>query len=259
MGLVSRYFTTWVCFLYQQLKEINWSPEVDQVLATQPIAFKEKYPTTYSIIDASEVFIETPSDLFMQSSTWSNYKHHNTAKVLIGCTPNGVISFVSPLYVGGISDVELTKVSGFLDTLNGKKGVSVMADRGFTVRDVLQEKGVSLNIPPFMENRQQLPAEEVQRGRKIASLRIHVEREIGRIKNYRIIGTTFPVSMIHLADMVVSVCAWLTNFEPVLVPPPVDDHEEDKVDQYFKSVLDSESESEYDADTEFTDEEDSSD
>ena len=134
-----------------------------------------------------------------------------------------------------------------------------MADRGFTVRDVLQEKGVSLNIPPFMENRQQLPAEEVQRGRKIASLRIHVERAIGRIKNYRIIGTTFPVSMIRLADMVVSVCAWLTNFEPVLVPPPVDDHEEDKVDQYFKSVLDSESESEYDADTEFTDEEDSSD
>jgi len=259
IGLVSKYFTTWVCFLYRQLKELNWSPEVDQVFATQPMAFKEKYPTTYCIIDASEVFIETPSDLFMQSSTWSNYKHHNTAKVLIGCTPNGVISFVSPLYVGGISDVELTKVSGFLDMLDGKKGVSVMADRGFTVRDLLEEKGVRLNIPPFMENRQQLPAEEVRRGRGIASLRIHVERAIGRIKNYRIIGTTFPVSMIRLADMVVSVCAWLTNFEPALVPPPVDDHEEDKVDQYFKSVLDSESEFEYDADSELTDEEESSD
>lgn len=35
--------------------------------------------------------------------------------------------------------------------------------------------------------------------------------------------------MIHLADMVVSVCAWLTNFEPVLV----DNQAEDKV---FKSV-----------------------
>ena len=254
IGLVSRYFTTWVCFLYQQLKEINWSPEMEQVFATQPMAFKDKYPTTYSIIDASEVFIETPTDLFMQSSTWSNYKHHNTAKVLIGCTPNGAISFVSPLYVGGISDVELTKVSGFLDTLDGKKGASVMADRGFTVRDMLSEKGVSLNIPPFMENRQQLPAEEVQRGRKIASLRIHVERAIGRIKHYRIIGTTFPVSMIRLADMVVSVC--VTNFEPVLVPSPVDGHEEDEVDQYFKSVLGSESEMEYDADTELTDEED---
>lgn len=41
-------------------------PEVDQVFATQPVAFKEKYPTTYCIIDASEVFVETPSDLFMQ-------------------------------------------------------------------------------------------------------------------------------------------------------------------------------------------------
>lgn len=53
--------------------------------------------------------------------------------------------------------------------------------------------------------------------------------------------------------------AWLTTFEPVLVPPPIDNHEEDKVDQYFTSVLQSESECEYDADSELTDEEDSSD
>ena len=107
-----------------------------------------------------------------------------------------------------------------------------------------------------MENRQQLPAEEVQRGGGIASLH---RRAIGCIKNYRIIGTTFPVSVIRLADMVVSVCAWLTNFESVLVPPPVDNHEEETVDQYFKSVLDSESECDYNADSELTDEEDSSD
>ena len=62
--------------------------------------------------------------------------------------------------------------------------------------------------------------------------------------------------MIHVADMVVSVCAWLTNLEPVLVPSVVGDHEEDEVDQYFRSVLDSESEIEYDANTELTDEED---
>lgn len=69
-----------------------------------------------------------------------------------------------------------------------------MADRGFTVSNMLEEKAISLNIPPFMENRQQLSTEEVQLGRKIASLHIHVERAIGRIKNYRIIGITFPVS-----------------------------------------------------------------
>ena len=76
------------------------------------------------IIDATEIFIQSPSDLVMQSSTWSNYKHHNTGKVLIVCTPNGAVSYVSELFVGSISDVELTKVSGFLNTLDGKTGVS---------------------------------------------------------------------------------------------------------------------------------------
>ena len=83
---VSRYFTTWICFLYKYLTEINWMPSVEQVLGTLPSAFVEHYPTTYKIIDGSEIFIQTPSDLQMQSSTWSSYNHHNTAKFLIGCT-----------------------------------------------------------------------------------------------------------------------------------------------------------------------------
>ena len=113
----SRYFTTWVCFLYHHLKEINWIPSTDQVWSTLPPIFKERYPTTYTIIDATEIFIETPTDLHMQSSTWSQYKHHNTFKCLVACTPNGVIFFVSPLYVGSISDVELTECCGLLDIL----------------------------------------------------------------------------------------------------------------------------------------------
>ena len=79
--------------------------------------FNEKYPSTYAIIDGSEIFLETPTDLCMQSSTWSNYKHHITAKFLVACTPNGCISYISPLYVGSISDVELTRTSGFLTQL----------------------------------------------------------------------------------------------------------------------------------------------
>ena len=254
VGLASKYFATWVCFLYQHLKEIDWTPSTEQVAATLPVGFKDKYPSTYCIIDASEIFLETATDLFMQSSTWSNYKHHNTAKVLVCCTPNGCISYISPLYVGGISDVELTKVSGFLNTLDGKCGVSVMADRGFTVRDVLKQKGVSLNIPPFMEGRRQLPPEEIQKGRQIASLRIHVERSIGRIKTYKILGGNFPLSMIRIANQIVSVCAWLTNFQPALIPLPADSSEDD-VDNYFKSVLLSDTETEYDADCELSDNE----
>ena len=144
---VSRYFTTWICFLYYHLQEIDWMPSIEQVMGTLPPAFQERYPTTFAIIDASEIFIETPTDLHMQSSTWSNYKQHNTAKFLIACTPNGCVSFVSPLYIGSISDTELTRVSGFLSCLPDKPGISIMADRGFTVQDMLKEIGAELNIP----------------------------------------------------------------------------------------------------------------
>lgn len=153
----------------------NWFPNKEQVLLTLPSTFRQKYPTTVAILDASEVFIETPSDLMLQSTSWSSYKHHNTLKFLVVCTPNGAISYISPAYLGSVSDPALTEDCGFLEKLDGMNGMSVMADRGFTIAESLQRYGVELNLPPFMEGRAQLPAEEVQIGRTIASLRIHVE------------------------------------------------------------------------------------
>ena len=70
---VSRYLTTWICFLYHHLSEVEWMPTVEQVAGTLPEAFKGKFDTTFAIIDGSEIRLETPSDLYMQSSTWSEY------------------------------------------------------------------------------------------------------------------------------------------------------------------------------------------
>ena len=102
-------------------------PTVSQMKATLSHAFKENYHNTYAIIDASEFFLETLSDLRLQSSTWSNYKHHNTATLLIACTPNGAISYISSLYVGLISNVVLTHVPGLISKLPMNEGASVMA------------------------------------------------------------------------------------------------------------------------------------
>lgn len=115
-----------------------------------------------------------------------------------------------------------------------------MADRGFTIKDLLDKKGVSLNIPPFMDGRQQLPSSDVQLGRSIASFRIHVERAIGRIKRFAILQGTFPLSMARLANQIVCICAWLTNFHPVLISQPTETVED--VDRYFLSLSDSDSE-----------------
>ena len=50
-------------------------------------------------IDCSEVFIEQPKSLTNQAATWSDYKHHNTVKFLVGITPTGFISFLSDCYM----------------------------------------------------------------------------------------------------------------------------------------------------------------
>ena len=234
-SVVSRYITTWICFLYHHLREIDWVPTVEQVTGTLPHSFRKFYPNTYAIIDGSEVFIETPSDLNLQSSTWSQYKHHNTSKFLVACTPNGAISYLSPVFVGSISDIELTRESGFLTTIDDKPGISIMEDRGFTIRGMLNEIGVDLNMPPFHDGRAQLPAKEIQEGRKIASLRIHVERAIGRMKNFDILKGTIPITMARQINQIVCVCGFLTNFHPALVPPPETISDSD-VEDYFQDM-----------------------
>ena len=118
-----------------------------------PCSFKSKYPTTKIILDCTELFIEMPTSYKSQSATFPSYKHHNTAKSLVGISPNGAITFVSELYAEKFLDRKITKVSGIYDFLEPDD--SIMADRGFTLEDDLPE-GIPLNIPPFLNGEPQL-------------------------------------------------------------------------------------------------------
>ena len=53
--------------------------------------------------------------------------------------------FVSNLYMGEISDQEITRCSGLLDLI--EPGDSVMADKGFDISYELLIRGCKLNIP----------------------------------------------------------------------------------------------------------------
>ena len=114
----------------------------------------------------------------------STYKHHLTYKGLIGIAPSGAVTFVSPLYQGRTSDKEIVGKCRLLDPqLWDANRDSVMADRGFTIEDVLKKINVALNIPALLVRRDQLDEDEVLQGQSIASVCIHVERLMSRLKN----------------------------------------------------------------------------
>ena len=69
-----------------------------------------------------------------------------------------------------------------------------MADRGFVLNDLLKPLGCTLNIGPFLNNQGQFLEDQVKETRKIANLRIHVERAISIIKTFKILHNVFPIS-----------------------------------------------------------------
>ena len=143
----SRIWVTWLDFLHSKFRTYPIWPTKACAQQTMPKCFKEIYPSVRVIIDCTEIFIEKPNSVKYQSQTYSNYKHHNTAKGLIGISPSGAVSFVSDLYSGRTSDKQLTKSCGILKLL--EENDSLMADRGFDIAEDLPD-GVHLNIPPFL-------------------------------------------------------------------------------------------------------------
>ena len=73
---------------------IQWRSR-KSVAKTMPLEFRKDFSRCICIIDCFEVFCEPPSDLMAPAPTFSNYKHHNTVKLLIAITPQGVVSYVS--------------------------------------------------------------------------------------------------------------------------------------------------------------------
>ena len=87
-----------------------------------------------------------------------------------------------------------------------------MADKGFIVEDLLPF-GVSMNIPPFLRSKGQMSPQEVVETQSIASLHIHVERGINKIKNFHIWDSIVPFTMFGVVNQMWSVYAMSCNFQ----------------------------------------------
>ena len=216
VATVSKIMRSWLPKLSVKLRKLIIWPNRPEIGLNLPTCFKQKYRDCICIIDCSEIFIERPKNLTARAQTWSNYKHNNTLKYLIGISPAGAVIFLSEGWGRGVSDKEITVESGFLSKIT--HGDCILADRGFLIEDELGRKGAYLKIPKFTKGKKQLPASYVHHSRHLSNARIHVERIIGQLKKFQILQKTIPISQVDLLDDIMIVVSAAVNSNKSVVP-----------------------------------------
>ena len=207
---------TWIRFMAVQWGEITLWPTADMVSFFMPSGFAKHFRRTRVILDCTECPVKKPKRPVAQQATFSTYKNRNTVKTLIGITPGGLCSHVSPTYGGSTSDRQILERSNLPTSCD--PGDSVMVDKGFNVQDLFIPYDVLVNIPTFFKKQNRLSCKSVLEDRRIASKRVHVERIIGLAKTYKILTEPMNSTETLLSSDIVFVCFMLCNFRNGIVP-----------------------------------------
>ena len=83
-----------------------------------------------------------------QNATYSSYRGMNSFKVIVGVAPNAVITYVSKLCPGSISDKAIVQKPGILKHFVA--GDLSLGDKGFLIQNIVP-KGVSVNNTTFFK------------------------------------------------------------------------------------------------------------
>lgn len=216
---VSRIISTWIPFLAHELEHLIYWPTREQISKYYPSCFQSYEGYVRCIIDCTEIKIQRPSLAVSNNHVYSQYKSSPTLKVLVGITPGGTISFLSKPVGGSASDKEMVKITNLIDLL--EEGDILLADRGFNIQELLLQRQVKLIIPPFTRttsSTNQFTEGENSKTKLVANSRIHVERAIGRLKEFMLLQGPIALNMIDMMEAALTVCAVIVNLQPVLVP-----------------------------------------
>lgn len=120
---------TWTWLMSLQQRGMNIWPLKDLVLCYSPSDFATKLPKMRVIVCSTKCFIQEPSLLNVHQATLSSY----TVKMVIGCTPGELISYISPAYGGSTSDHQ-SFTSHQCPECDFR--CMIMADKGFNIEDI---------------------------------------------------------------------------------------------------------------------------
>ena len=212
---VSKIITTFLAFLSLELEPLIYWPTPDEILSYKHKHFLGTFNRCEGIGDCTEQQLQHSQNTDAQYQSYSVYKSRNTLKKLIFCTKSGSISYVSPSYGGLCTDRFIVQDTNIAAKFT--PGFLVLFDKGFNVQDLFLPFKVKCVLPPFVRSKRQFTRSEVYHGKRIARARIHVERVMGRLKEFRLLENKLPINMIDMCDHIWNIAAVIVNLQPPLV------------------------------------------
>ena len=87
----------------------------------------------------------------------------------------------------------------------------VMSDKGFNIHDLLALRAAKIACSTMKKGAVSTVT------RRIARIRIHVERIIGKLKCFSILRGVIPLTLKPYVTFIVTVCATLVNLQPRII------------------------------------------
>lgn len=90
----STIFNSWIHYMFDAPGEISVWPHSNVISQNMPESCKADFPSTYAKLDCTELKIEKPTSLVLQSLSFSNYKSTNMLKSQVACDPHGAVIYL---------------------------------------------------------------------------------------------------------------------------------------------------------------------
>eukprot|EP01052_Picozoa_sp_SAG31_P028744 SAG31_NODE_2799_length_5080_cov_2.022485_4_plen_532_part_00 len=196
-------------------------PSFDEIRRSTPSCFDAKAGTKDSglMVDATGIQCPHPSNPELARTMWSEYYDMWAVIYQLGVTPGGCCVWVGPRQSPKLSDTQQCVLGGLLEFM--WPGSRLVLDRGYKgMHFAARRRLVRVTMPAFRirrkkktDRRTQLGKEAMRKSARTAKNRSHNEREMSRLKGYRLFRQLIPMQFKDILDELVWVAVCLGNFK----------------------------------------------
>lgn len=215
---VNSIFITWVNFMYRQLKRLKMWPSRQLVQFHTLPGFRSKFPPTRCILGVVEFPIRKPPQPEIHQATFSVDKKRNFMKVLVGASPGGLVTYVSPAYGWATTVRQIVERSDLPQKCDPGDGIVTETD--FGIEDLFTPYKVSVNVPESDNRKRKLNGNGLKKERLSSPWSV-IARIIKQAKSYKILCEPMTGVETALASRIAFVIFTLGNFHKSCAPDNV--------------------------------------